>query len=739
MSNELTDVRCPCGAEFQADSYDAGFIAGSGMCQNCDAALPPKDICTCPSGDGSLRHPCPAHPAVEQAVGDERDFQAEGAQEVPSPVSQEYDRHLISLLRKGEALPGHQEEAADEIERLRDWNDHLNNTVLPNILNPNFLMLMKGGERLLDLCTKDGKFIGVSLNDMKDVFDWMVTHARIAPDHAALAQPSPMRCLACGGYHGNSGLPCPNMRVTAQAQPSPAQAEQHWPKLEKPAQVGAIRFSAGVSSRLVVEAAQRLYEFESTPEKEAERIERLQAFREQLDPLNLAPHAEAFNEAPAEALKPEQAEAERPEMSSERAAYFMRRFKSEEKLLGPNEQAAVDYVLSLIAQHERIVGVLRAEIAEWQEAAGRSRSDVVAYIAERAKLLEERDAAMAEVEALRAELQSQRERNTELIFKLGSATNGWGRCEKERDAALARVADLERQEPVVRAYGVLPPFAEKVLAKLRRFNECAEDPGSGGVDIGRHWLDLLTQLGLLNRVQRSPALWEITQQGEDLLGTPQPSPAQAEKAEAERPEWPTEDELEAAGLGYPLHKEEAVKLWYSGFRSEVITVLEAWEAIGHDIGMNPDKGELLDSLRYMLEKCEAHDAALAEVAGLRSLLNSLLCYVERDIDRMRSDRDKSDNKEIYDRSISLAMERLKAAQNAVFTTEPGCDTAVELAAQTTQAQHCVPEGLALIPVRETEAMHDAVMALLYKGVARTDTQKLLDAYIAAAPQPAGGE
>ncbi|HCD5837112.1 TPA: hypothetical protein NDV55_006733, partial [Pseudomonas aeruginosa] len=133
---------------------------------------------------------------VEQAGGDERDFQAEGAQEVPSPVSQEYDRHLISLLRKGEALPGHQEEAADEIERLRDWNDHLNNTVLPNILNPNFLMLMKGGERLLDLCTKDGKFIGVSLNDMKDVFDWMVTHARIAPDHAALAQPSPAQAEA---------------------------------------------------------------------------------------------------------------------------------------------------------------------------------------------------------------------------------------------------------------------------------------------------------------------------------------------------------------------------------------------------------------------------------------------------------------------------------------------------------------------------------------------------------------
>lgn len=71
----------------------------------------------------------------------------------------------------------------------------------------------------------------------------------------------------------------------------------------------------------------------------------------------------------------------------------------------------------------------------------------------------------------------------------------------------------------------LPPFAEKVLAKLRRFYDCAEDFESGGVDIGRHWLDLLTQLGLLNRVQRSPALWEISQQGEDLLGMPQPSPA----------------------------------------------------------------------------------------------------------------------------------------------------------------------------------------------------------------------
>jgi len=44
-------------------------------------------------------------------------------------------------------------------------------------------------------------------------------------------------------------------------------------------------------------------------------------------------------------------------MTPKRAHYFMERFKKEEKLLGPNEQAAVDYVLALLkaqpAQQER--------------------------------------------------------------------------------------------------------------------------------------------------------------------------------------------------------------------------------------------------------------------------------------------------------------------------------------------------------------------------------------------------
>jgi hypothetical protein len=74
----------------------------------------------------------------------------------------------------------------------------------------------------------------------------------------------------------------------------------------------------------------------------------------------------------------------------------------------------------------------------------------------------------------------------------------------------------------------------------------------------------------------------------------------------ERQTMPSEEELIANGLGYPIGKEDAVKLHFAGIRSGVITILEAWDAIGHDIGCNPSKEELLDSLRNMSEICGAH-------------------------------------------------------------------------------------------------------------------------------------
>ncbi|EMZ50108.1 hypothetical protein HMPREF1223_12292 [Pseudomonas aeruginosa str. Stone 130] len=315
MSNELTDVRCPCGDEYPADSYDAGFIAGSGMCQNCDAALPPKDICTCPSGDGSLRHPCPAHPAlVEQAGGDERVVDGKPrATKCPD-------------CGEGDLMPG-------------------------------------------DLCAcgyETDPAAGYACSECDGSGEGCVGEV----------------CRECDG---SGWFVTPEQARAALAQPSPAQAEQHWPKLEKPVQVGAIRFHAGLSSRLVVEAAQRLYEFESTPEKEAERIERLQAFREQLDPLNLAPHAEAFNEAPDEALRPEQAEAERPEVVAYRTIGRHTKHQHPHYALNYYKQNAEDQAahwrergcevsedeLMTVAQHDRIVGELRAENAKLSEALDR--------------------------------------------------------------------------------------------------------------------------------------------------------------------------------------------------------------------------------------------------------------------------------------------------------------------------------------------------------------------------------
>ncbi|WP_457935165.1 hypothetical protein [Pseudomonas aeruginosa] len=181
-------------------------------------------------------------------------------------------------------------------------------------------------------------------------------------------------------------------------------AFNHWPKLEHPAKVGGVRFSAGVSSRLVVEAAQRLYEFESTPEKEAERIERLQAFREQLDPLNLAPHAEAFNEAPDEAIRPEQAEAERPEVVAFRyhctnaegeplPGWF---YSDDAGTLGLREP------LMTVAQHERIVGALRAKAVQLREALEWRKENQAGQRELLRSVTAERDDALARV----AELES---------------------------------------------------------------------------------------------------------------------------------------------------------------------------------------------------------------------------------------------------------------------------------------------------------------------------------------------
>ncbi|EPH3228044.1 hypothetical protein ACEPYH_13915 [Pseudomonas aeruginosa] len=143
-------------------------------------------------------------------------------------------------------------------------------------------------------------------------------------------------------------------------------AFNHWPKLEQPAKVGGVRFSAGVSSRLVVEAAQRLYEFESTPEQEAERPE-VVAYR------TIGRHTK--HQHPHYALNYYKQNAE------DQAAHWRERGceVSEDELM-------------TVAQHERIVGALRAERDGAIKLLGQSVWQKIE------RLTQERDAALARVE-----------------------------------------------------------------------------------------------------------------------------------------------------------------------------------------------------------------------------------------------------------------------------------------------------------------------------------------------------
>ncbi|HFZ1458959.1 TPA: hypothetical protein ACIJSR_006391, partial [Pseudomonas aeruginosa] len=149
-------------------------------------------------------------------------------------------------------------------------------------------------------------------------------------------------------------------------------AFNHWPKLEHPAKVGGVRFSAGVSSRLVVEAAQRLYEFESTPEQEAERPE-VVAYR------TIGRHEK--HQHPHYALNYYKQNAE------DQATHWRERGceVSEDELM-------------TVAQHERIVGALRAKAAQLREALEWRAENQAGQRELLRSVTAERDAALARVE-----------------------------------------------------------------------------------------------------------------------------------------------------------------------------------------------------------------------------------------------------------------------------------------------------------------------------------------------------
>ncbi|MBW6240471.1 hypothetical protein KZ834_31590, partial [Pseudomonas aeruginosa] len=151
-----------------------------------------------------------------------------------------------------------------------------------------------------------------------------------------------------------------------------------------------------------------------------------------LDPLNLAPHAEAFNEAPAEALKPEPAEADRPEV----VAWQYRVTAGPQTGWslwhpGKGEEFERSYTverrpLMTVAQHERIVGELRSDRDSWAE-------QVEQRLADWDEMRKERDAALAKI----AELDQALAEKDPFGAKLNRISEKLERC----DALLAPRAD----------------------------------------------------------------------------------------------------------------------------------------------------------------------------------------------------------------------------------------------------------------------------------------------------------
>ncbi|HIE6764946.1 TPA: hypothetical protein ACXOTV_005761 [Pseudomonas aeruginosa] len=263
----------------------------------------------------------------------------------------------------------------------------------------------------------------------------------------------------------------------ALAQPSPAPAD------EKPGDsiLCSGCFAKGVGPEHFDEAGKCLVRQQTEPlgaefaQVLSDNLPELLSTEQELDPLNLAPHAEAFNEAPAEALKPEQAEAERPKIV---ATLFTPNEKVHDDIgfkafavAGDCDKDGGEFYdpekLMTVAQHERIVGELRAVIAQLrqhkndymdsgQETYRALQNEIREREAEIARLdglvsgrTAERDAALAEVERLR-----QFERICEGLPQ-DAIDGGWTvqgirgyakRLEDQLKSALARVAELEKQE-----------------------------------------------------------------------------------------------------------------------------------------------------------------------------------------------------------------------------------------------------------------------------------------------------
>lgn len=142
---------------------------------------------------------------------------------------------------------------------------------------------------------------------LEDAARSLETIAELAGRDETLLEPDQVRGYAASrAYMARVALATPEQPQPASAEAIPAEqaapTDPEWPKLDKPASIGGGSFGKGVSSRLLVEAAQRLYERNQaertkTPEERvADEVNRRALWEMLHGPLAAHPHEAAPTE-----------------------------------------------------------------------------------------------------------------------------------------------------------------------------------------------------------------------------------------------------------------------------------------------------------------------------------------------------------------------------------------------------------------------------------------------------------
>lgn len=309
--------------------------------------------CTCPSGDGSLRHPCPAHPAPVELAG---------------------VAATLTFINGRPAMCGCQVEYSS------------------------------GGGEYSDVIyvTLCAKHSGSAILDLVATNRIALTPEYEGQWHADLYLDREIPLAKAEGA------------TPAEAVLALMSAERIDPEQESVEQAGGDERVIGWRERILAahpNSDPGFWPDALLVEHMAAEIADLRAALTQpspasdLDPLNLAPHAKAFNEAPAEALKPGQAEEERPKIV---ATLFTPNEKVHDDIgfkafavAGDCDKDGGEFYdpekLMTVAQHERIVGDLQRQKHEADTA--------LAWATRHYQTVEqERDAALAKLAELEAKL-----------------------------------------------------------------------------------------------------------------------------------------------------------------------------------------------------------------------------------------------------------------------------------------------------------------------------------------------